>query len=215
MNLLPFRLSMCALGALLLVAGCSVPQHSPTLGDDRVAASTLAVQVCASCHGSGGNATTPTFPKLAGQQKSYLAAQLNAYRAHTRADADAVAYMWGIAAHLSDAQIEGLAAYYQASPPLVRPAQDTSTAAMTPGRTLYQQGDAARGVPACASCHGAGGAGSDAFPRLTGQHAAYVVKQLKVFQVTDQRPAGTAMKAVTHALTPADMQAVASYIGNL
>ncbi len=215
MNLVPFRLSLCALGALLWMGGCSVPQRSRTLGDDRVAASTLAAQVCASCHGPGGNASTPTFPKLAGQQKSYLVAQLTAYRAHTRSDADAVAYMWGVAAHLSDAQIAGLADYYQASAPLVPPVQAAATAVMPPGRMLFQQGDAARGIPACASCHGATGEGNAAFPRLARQHAAYVVKQLKVFQSTDQRPEGVAMKVVTHALTPTDIVAIASYISGM
>ena len=215
MNLVPFRLLFCTLGILLTLAACSVPQRSRTLGDDRIAAHTLAEQVCASCHGAGGNASVPTFPKLAGQQKEYLMAQLIEYRARTRSDADAVAYMWGVAAHLSDAQIEGLAAYYQASPPLARPAHASAPAALVAGRTLYQQGDAARGIPACASCHGGKAEGTAAFPRLAGQHAAYVVKQLNVFQATDQRPEGVVMKFVAHALTPADVQAVALYIAEL
>ena len=210
----PFRLFLCALATLLIFGGCSV-QRSRTLGDDRVAAHTLAEQVCASCHGTGGNASVPTFPKLAGQQKAYLMAQLTEYRAHTRSDADAVAYMWGVAAHLSNAQIEELAAYYQASPPLALPVQTTVPATLVAGGTLYQQGDAARGIPACASCHGSSAEGSATFPRLAGQHAAYVVKQLKIFQVTDQRPEGAVMKGVAHALTPADVQAVALYIAGL
>src|SRR5438093_1326097 len=50
------------------------------------------------------------------------------------------------------------------------------------GGTLYDGGDAARGVPACASCHGAAGNASIAAnPKLAGQIESYVYKQLVDF----------------------------------
>ena len=221
------RSFLCVLGAASALNGCSVPERSRALDDARVTGSTLAVQVCASCHGSIGNATMPTFPKLAGQQKSYLAAQLMAYRAHTRADPDAVSYMWGVAAHLSDAQIQDLATYYAQAVPMApaKPQAATASVIGTPptaksgsvetGQSIYQQGVAARGIPACAACHGVAGAGGDLAPRLAGQHVSYLIKQLNVFQNTDTRPAGVAMKAVTHDLTQADMRFVSQYISSL
>src|ERR1700752_2092487 len=42
----------------------------------RAPAQKLAVTVCGTCHGQDGNNTQPKFPRLAGQNPTYLAAQL-------------------------------------------------------------------------------------------------------------------------------------------
>ncbi len=65
------------------------------------------VHVCSSCHGPKGRSISSTFPRLAGQQKDYIEAQLKAFRDHTRADPHAKTYMWGMAARLSDPTIDG------------------------------------------------------------------------------------------------------------
>jgi cytochrome c553 len=50
------------------------------------------------------------------------------------------------------------------------------------GGSLYDTGDNARGLPACASCHGAGGNSTIvANPKLAGQPQAYIHKQLVDF----------------------------------
>ena len=50
------------------------------------------------------------------------------------------------------------------------------------GATLYDAGDAARGLPACASCHGAAGNSTiSANPKLSAQFEAYTHKQLVDF----------------------------------
>ena len=54
-----------------------------------------------------------------------------------------------------------------------------------------------------------------AFPRLAGQHSDYVVKQLRVFQRTEGRPDGPAMKAVAHGLTADDMANAASFVQSM
>lgn len=55
------------------------------------------------------------------------------------------------------------------------------------GATLYNDGDNARGLPACASCHGASGNSTIAAnPKLAGQNAVYLHKQLVEF-TTPQR----------------------------
>ena len=64
-------------------------------------------------------------------------------------------------------------------------------------------------------CHGDHAQGNATFPRLAGQHADYVVKQLMVFQRTDERPEGAVMKTVAHALHPEDMRDVAAYVQGL
>ena len=50
------------------------------------------------------------------------------------------------------------------------------------GGTLYTEGDNARGLPACVSCHGAAGNSTiTANPKLAGQPASYIYKQLMDF----------------------------------
>lgn len=55
------------------------------------------------------------------------------------------------------------------------------------GASLYTDGDAARGLPACVSCHGAGGNSTIvANPKLAGQHEDYLYKQLVKFTTPDR-----------------------------
>jgi len=50
------------------------------------------------------------------------------------------------------------------------------------GATLYADGDNARGLPACVSCHGASGNSTIATnPKLSGQPESYIYKQLNNF----------------------------------
>lgn len=56
------------------------------------------------------------------------------------------------------------------------------------GASLYTDGDNARGLPACVSCHGAGGNSTIAVnPRLAGQHEGYLYKQLVNFTTADRQ----------------------------
>ena len=87
----------------------------------RAYAEKIAITVCGTCHGARGNSTQPKYPRLAGQNANYLAAQLKAFRAQSRGDPDAIGYMWGMAAQLDDATITALAEFYagqRAAPPL-------------------------------------------------------------------------------------------------
>lgn len=63
---------------------------------------------CAACHGPAGISIIPTYPNLAGQKEQYLVKQLKDFRAKIRKDP----VMSGMAASLSDQDIENLAAYY-------------------------------------------------------------------------------------------------------
>jgi cytochrome c553 len=62
------------------------------------------------------------------------------------------------------------------------------------------------------ACHGNAAQGNDTFPRLAGQHADYVVKQLTVFQRTDERPEGAIMKTIAHELSRDDIENVAAFL---
>lgn len=170
------------------------------------------VHVCASCHGGEGRGTKAMFPNLAGQMPQYVIAQLKDFRSQTRAETDIQAYMWGVSALLDNSMIQGLADYYASQTPAPGKVGDAKLIAA--GKKIYQEGIPARGVQACGSCHGANAEGASVFPRLAGQHASYVLRQLKVFG-THLRPHGVLMKHETANMSAAEMGAVAEYVQSL
>ena len=168
----------------------------------------LAIGVCGACHGPHGNSEQPKFPRLAGQNANYLTSQLKAFRSQTRGDPDALGYMWGMAGQLDDATIEALAKYYSSQKSQPTHQRDSALAAR--GRDIYEHGIESKGVPACASCHGPDAHGLASFPRLAGQHAQYVLKQLGSFQSNMRNVA--VMHGVAQNLREAEMAAVAAYL---
>jgi len=191
--------------------GCSNIERSRNLADPRVPATTLAQQVCSNCHGVGGNAVSPNFPNLAGQLEPYVVAQLNGFKSHGRRDPAGFEYMWGLSRSLSEEQIKALAAYYAAQVPIAQPIEG-DRGRLDAGKSIFENGVADKGIPACAGCHGPKGEGNATFPRIAGQHVDYIVKQLLVFQRTDERPEGTIMKTVAHELTEQHIHDVATYL---
>lgn len=192
------------------IAGCSSAERSRSLGDSNVSAYTLAAQVCSNCHGVTGISESPNFPNLAAQTSPYLVAQLKSFKSHGRSDPAGFEYMWGISARLSDEQINGLAAYFSSQKPAAGKSRNPEL--LKEGQSIFEHGIAANNIPACSGCHGAKGEGMQQFPRLAGQHADYIMKQLMVFQRTDQRPEGIIMKTVAHELTPENIRNVAAYL---
>lgn len=197
--------------AVLGMAACSNIDRSRNLHDSSVAAKTLAQQVCSNCHGMDGNATSPNFPNLAGQTEPYLIQQLKNFRARSRSDPAGFEYMWGISRHLTDAQIEGLAAYFTGQKP-VRQSAEAGEAQVSSGKKIFEGGVPEKNIPACMSCHGDNGQGNAQFPRIAGQHVDYLLKQLMVFQRTDERPEATMMKVIAHDLTRKNMEDVAAFL---
>ena len=140
---------------------------------------TLIRRECSTCHGQTGISVAPTFPNLAGQQAPYLEAQLKAFRDRSRADPHAQAFMWGMAAQLTDTTIAEIAAFFATQPPAKgKPAEPAEIAA---GQKIFEEGIAAQQVPPCQSCHLKNAEGNAVFPRLAGQHRSYLEKQLEVF----------------------------------
>jgi len=200
-----------AAAAAALSAGCANPQRSRDTANPAVPAVTLAQQVCSNCHGMTGSAVSPNFPNLAAQTQPYLVSQLSGFQSHSRRDPAGFEYMWGLSRHLTSEQIAGLAAYYAGQSPTVQPIEGDSRW-IEAGKLIFASGVADKGVPACAACHGPEAKGNEGFPRLAGQHADYLVKQLGVFQRTDERPEGSIMKTVAHGLTQQNIQDVAAYL---
>jgi cytochrome c553 len=117
--------------------------------------------------------------------------------------------MWGISALLTDEQIEGFADYYAAQSPA--PGKSTQPKLEAAGKLIYEKGLPAKGVLPCKQCHGDNAEGAAGFPRLAGQRADYVLKQLQAFR-TPLRPHGVVMKNEIAAMTPQQLKAVAAYV---
>ena len=120
---------------------------------------------CTACHGADGNSNNGEWPKLAGQHAKYTVKQLQNFKSGDRVNAT----MNGMAAALSDEDMEDLAAYY-ANQDVSRGEADPELVEL--GEQLYRGGDLAREIAACNACHGARGMGNAAarFPSLAGQH---------------------------------------------
>ena len=176
------------------------------------AAEEKTVNLCSTCHGPRGISTSPEFPILAAQQKEYLVNQLHAFRERSRSEKDAHDFMWGIAGGLDDAMISEIAIFYSAQPPAPGRAGG-DPAQIASGKKLFDQGSLDRGIPACASCHGDKAAGNGIFPRLAGQHAKYVAKQLMYIQSLVR--AAPVMHGIVKDLSPAEIQALAAYVQSL
>lgn len=201
---------ICGLG--LILVGCANLERSRDTGDARVQGHTLAQQVCSNCHGLNGNPISPNFPRLASQRAAYIQSRLTQFRDHRQDDPGGFEYMWGISRSLTDEQIRQLGEYYAAQPVVAPPPTDEP--GLDRGRRIFQEGVADASVPPCMSCHGSEAQGTDIAPRLAGQYADYLRKQLEVFQRTDKRPNASAMKVIVHGLTDADIRAVTGFIQN-
>ncbi|MDO8902976.1 cytochrome c [Hydrogenophaga sp.] len=89
-----------------------------------------------------------------------------------------------------------------------------STGALLGGGGAWAQADEARAKKiaggSCFLCHGANGEStSEAFPRLAGQHAGYIARQLEAFKSGQRK--STAMADMVARLTPDEMQALGAY----
>lgn len=166
---------------------------------------------CAGCHNPDGNSVNPIWPKLAGQHPKYIEKQLHDFKANQRTDP----LMNAQAAPLTDSDIENLAAYFSSQ--TISPGTTTKDKASS-GQKLYRGGNTSTGVTACAACHGPTGMGNPLanFPRLAGQHAAYIEKQLKAFRSgTRANDAGQMMRNIAFHMTDAEIAAVAQYVQGL
>lgn len=203
---------LLAIAVVTLGAGCAGIDRSRDLANPKVSAETLAQQVCSLCHGVTGQSVSPNFPNLAAQQPAYFMAQMKEFRGHNRLDPAGFEYMWGLSRSLTDAQIKGLADYFSKQPAAVSPAPGTEAATVAAGKTIFEGGVPDKNIPPCGACHGPLAEGNEQFPRLAHQHADYLIKQLMVFQRTDERPEGSIMKTIAHDLTRKNMEDVAAYL---
>lgn len=163
---------------------------------------------CVSCHGAGGNSTISVNPKLAGQHEGYIYKQLVNFTTADRNQPVMTTY----AKMLTDEEKHNVAAWLvtQSAKPGAAKNKDT----IELGKKIYRGGIAEKNVPACASCHGASGAGIPVqYPRLSGQHQDYTVAQLGLFKAGTRK--SVEMATIAKRMSDEEMKAVADYVAGL
>lgn len=195
---------------LALLAGTAAASQAAAPFEDSIAQRTLA---CTACHGPQGRAAPDGYyPRLAGKPAGYLYNQLLNFRDGRRH----YGLMTQLVEPLSDAYLMEIAQYFS-SLKLPYPAPVPATASadlLRQGRQLVLQGDAARRVPACVSCHGQAMTGVvPAIPGLLGLPRDYLNAQLGAWK-TGQRRAQSpdCMKQVVDRLNLDELNAVASWL---
>ncbi|WP_226703261.1 c-type cytochrome [Microbulbifer elongatus] len=179
--------------------------------------------MCVACHGADGNSPAPTFPKLAGLGEKYLLKQMHDVKNGDRV----VPEMTGMLDNMNDQDLEDIAAFFASQNIQISGSEAFSVMlnngdnvdGLELGRKIYRAGNASSGVPACMGCHSPTGQGNApaGYPRLSGQYAEYVEKQLKAFRTGTRANDGDArtMRTVARQLSDAEIKAVANYVAGL
>ncbi len=171
--------------------------------------------VCAGCHGAGDGAPTQgEAPNLTIQDGAYLRAALEAYVGGARKSG----YMREIASQLSSAQIDALAEHYGNQPAATSPARAQADAAiLRRGEEIALRGVPETATPACANCHDGPGAKISGAPRIAGQSAVYLQRQLTAFRTGGRGATGlwNPMPTMAHDFSDADITSLAAYYASL
>jgi len=199
-----------------LICATPLAGAEPETKADSAKGQSIANKVCAPCHGADGNSPTPANPKLAGQIPEYIQKQLGNFKAPSGKKPEREnPVMGGMAAGLSANDIRDVAAYFAAQ--ATKPAAAKHPETLELGRKIWRGGDLAKGLPACAGCHGPAGAGLPAqYPRLAGQYAEYIEAQLKAFRAGERRnDANKMMQSIAAKMGDPEIRAVSDYISGL
>ena len=160
-------------------------------------------QTCAACHGPGGNSTNPANPSLSGQPAQFIATALFQFREGNRKDAQ----MTPMAAPLSNAEMNELAAYFSKQKPAA-PTHKTAPENAAAGRQLAERHN-------CVQCHGPALAGQQHIPRLAGQQLEYLKTQLRGFKAQKRADIDGNMTSAAQALSDKDIEVLADYLAGL
>ena len=160
-------------------------------------------QACLACHGPAGNSTNPVMPSLAGQPAQFISVQLFQFREGNRKDP----VMAPMAANLSNADMNDLAAFFSAQKP-APPAHKTDPANAAAAPALARQFN-------CVQCHGPALLGLQHIPRLAGQQYEYLKTQLRGFKAQTRADLDGNMTSAAQALTDKDIDILVDYLAGL
>jgi cytochrome c553 len=198
------------LGGLLAPAfGQTTPrEHLERIGkakpaDQKAAqdAGKKAAFFCANCHGETGLSKYGEVPNLAGQHPQYILSQIDAFLAGKRKDA----FMQGLMKVLNAEEKANIAVFFAAQP--VSPSAATPGPLAAAGREMFQKN--------CMRCHGAEARGGENFPRLAGQQAEYLRRNIKRYLTMSGERTYPPMTAAVTVLGEKNIEAVVDYLSSL
>ena len=187
-----FLFVLAALGATALSSRAA----DVVAGKEKAAA-------CVACHGTKGNSTNPMFPVLAGQSARYIYLELRDYKEGARTNP----IMSPMAANLSKADMQDLAAYFAAQKPVA--------IKFTADPVRVKLGAAKVEETLCTTCHLGGLKGQNEIPKLSDQHYEYTLKQLTDFKAHNRTNDAGNMSSVAKTLSDEDIINVAHYVATL
>jgi cytochrome c553 len=168
---------------------------------------------CLECHGDDGNSGDIRIPNHAGQYAGYLVKQLHDFQTGARQHA----VMSVMAEDLDAADLADIAAYFAVQKPMRGQGGNSNRAVPD----LFVHGDAGRGIPACAGCHGRHGEGragenGTLYPLIGGQRKVYLRAQLTAWKLGERKnsPDGV-MNRIAASLSDDEIEALADYLSGL
>jgi len=165
-------------------------------------------ELCAACHEMNGwGKEDGSFPVIAGQHRSVIIKQLVDIRARNRENP--TMYPFAGDDVLGGPQgIEDVAEYISQLPPNPSVGKGSGEQ-LEKGKKIFEEN--------CAACHGKNGEGNAEafFPRIQGQHYAYILRQLKWIRDGRRKNANPAMLALIKNMDDKTLAAVADYVSRI
>ncbi len=201
-------LTVCAVQAVPAMQPLTTTElvgHAMNATPDVARGRNLYQSQCGSCHGQQAwGVGAKEIPALAGQQEFYLVTQLAGFLTQDRIGSDmhrAVSQ----AAVAEPQAIRDVAAYLSAAPAVKSPEHGDGLQ-LASGKRLFESN--------CAGCHGkqAEGRETEPIPKLAGQHAPYILAQLKSFAAGHRNQVEPPVLEFTAGLSPAQQSAIADYV---
>jgi cytochrome c553 len=159
------------------------------------------LQLCAACHGPGGNSVNPQVPSIAGQPKLFLENQLILFREELRRSDQMLPVVKG----LKDPEIIKLAEHFSKLPAKAMESGTSDKALVTRGTQRAKE-------LRCGICHLSDYSGQNQIPRLAGQREAYLEAEMRAYRDGKRTGGDTIMAAALYGVSDTDIKALAHYL---
>ena len=206
-------------GLMYALRPATLPEQPMPAGEPTRGKTLIGAYYCESCHGGKGQPTNADIPNLAGQQVALLYKNMLRFHHGQGNIPDVrVTSMINVFQKLDVQQIADMAVYLAAQKP-VGAWPPVGSADVAAGQRLYDHGEPARGVIACAVCHGdtARGDPQRGTPSLFHQSPGYAMSYLRTVRAAPpgDQPGQNAMHVITQPLTDDELKNVSAYVASL